>query len=146
MKFSLISVPLGLKTVIQPVIGDHGKVLEIVTTLINTSIASVNEGQANKILCELELDTSLEHRLIIRVSDTGEGLSKSEKEKIINYERQKASDAAEPLKVANLIRVRKEVEAMKGRVFVVSKVGEGTSVTTVIPSLKKSAIKPKPEP
>ena len=116
-----------------PIRQDRLKVLQCVGNLLSNAVKFTAEGT---ISLRFNVD---EERVLIQVADTGIGIRQGDREKIFEEFRQ--SDGSIARKYGGtglgLAITRKNVELLGGSIDVVSKVGEGSIFTIILPHPKE---------
>jgi two-component system NtrC family sensor kinase len=123
------NIDIELKEDVINVYGDPIQLRQMVENLLDNALKYTPEGGNVTIQCNTE-----EEQAILKVSDTGIGIPKSEQSHI--FERFfRASNVDETIigTGLGLAIVRSIVENHKGRIWVDSTVGEGTDFTIVLP-------------
>ena len=116
---------------------DHGRILEIFTNLIDNAIKYSLKG-------EVTVTHSIEKDIVKTiVKDTGIGLSAKEREKLFSrfYRVQNEKTSAISGTGLGLWIIKQYIEAMKGKIYVDSLEGVGSSFTVEFPL---TATKPAP--
>ena len=133
----------GLSLVYEPtemnyiITADHGRILEIFTNLIDNAIKYSLKG-------EVTVTHSIEKDIVKTiVKDTGIGLSAKEREKLFSrfYRVQNEKTSAISGTGLGLWIIKQYIEAMKGKIYVDSLEGVGSSFTVEFPL---TATKPAP--
>lgn len=123
------NLDLDLKEDVITVYGDPIQLRQMVENLLDNALKYTPEGGVVTIHCHTE-----QEQVILKVSDTGIGIPKSEQMHI--FERFfRASNVDETIigTGLGLAIVQSIIENHKGRIWVDSTVGEGTSFTVVLP-------------
>ena len=109
---------------------DSNKIREILENLISNAIKYSEPGKQIKVYVE-----KLEEKVIIKVSDEGPGLSKDDEEKIFGkFVRLSAKPTAgESSTGLGLFIVKRLVELHRGKIWVESKIGEGSTFIVEFP-------------
>ncbi len=118
---------------------DPSKITQVLNNLISNAIKFSNKGT------EITLEAFiLDHQLIVRVQDQGQGIPTSEIHKLfVPFATLSVkSTAGEKSTGLGLAIVKKIIEGHKGDIYAESKVGEGTCFTFKIPVSHKEVVKP----
>ena len=121
------------------VLGDENRLRQVLVNLVQNALKFTREGHI-AIEAIVQRQNSSELTMNVCVSDTGPGISPEDQKTIfqpfkqIERDRDKHGGAGLGLSIAYRL-----VEAMSGRIRVVSRVGEGTAFVLDLPLLKTSA-------
>jgi signal transduction histidine kinase len=120
---------------IEKIFADEGRILQVLSNLINNAIRHTSEG--GEIIVSGELETS---KAVIKVTDSGEGIPENELDYLFDrfYRIDPSRQSTSGETGLGLSIVKALIEAHGGWISVQSEVGRGTSFVFTLP------IKPEP--
>jgi len=120
-------------------IGDHEKIFTILRNLLGNAFKFKDPKRDNKISLDLNFS---EHKLIIKVEDTGVGIPESSREKIFEEFGQVDGDARRSYEGTGLglSMVHNLVKLMEGKIVCESELGRGSVFVVEIPEQAEEAI------
>lgn len=118
-------------------LGDDFRIRQIVTNLLSNAIKYTDKGSVKLEVCWIDI-LSGNGRLVIKVIDSGHGLSKSEIESIFNeFSRLKEHNNIEGLGLGLAI-TKRLIDLLGGTISVDSIKGQGSTFTVEIPLFEKN--------
>ena len=115
------------------VIGDHTLLSQVFTNLLENAFTYRKPDVSSQVRVTSHRDGNY---VVVEVSDNGIGISPGHQEKIFNMFQRLHSEEEYPGTGIGLATVRKSVELLGGRVWVESKVGEGSTFFVRLPKEK----------
>lgn len=123
---------------LSPVFGDSGALEQILVKLLENALKVSPKGSSVRLVAREEKENNLHGYLLLQVQDRGGGIAPEDLPKIFARERRvELPGVAE--KGTALYLVKTLVEALNGRIWVDSQVGEGTTFTVLL-SLASSTL------
>jgi signal transduction histidine kinase len=130
-----ICVEEELATDLPPMLGDHGQLVHVLCELLDNAAKAVRGRPSKKLRVVLDLfDGEL---LRLRVSDDGRGIAQEHLEQVFEpFFTTKDDWQGQGLGLAVAYRI---IEAHRGSIKLESKLGEGTTVTVLLPAKRRGA-------
>jgi len=129
-----------LKCIIDPtihpeVIGDEGRILQILFNLVGNGLKFTKEGSVTVEIIPLVSEKNNDYRVLFTVSDTGIGIHEDHLRNLFKPFVQIEKSYTRKYQGAGLglSIVKKLVDLMSGSIDIESAVGEGTSINVVLP-------------
>ena len=134
MRKDIEIIPAVDKT-LDPVNGDEGTLVEAVVNIMGNAIKFSRLGSEIEVAVKGQEDS-----ILISVTDTGVGISKEDLPLIFNdFYMGKSGHVAEAGSGLGLALTRRIVEAHNGSISVESELGEGSTFTICLPTIKENA-------
>jgi len=134
LRAASIEVSFDMEPDLPPIAGDTSSLKEAITNLVDNARLAMSEGG--------ELTVSVESRedllVGLKIKDTGKGMSNEERKRA--FEPFYSSRAKAGAKGMGLARVHQVVENHKGQVTISSVVGEGTTVSVLLPAAQNRSL------
>ena len=131
-----LNLQLRLANEVVHVLGDQRRLHQALSNLVNNAVKYTPAGGAVRVESSLQ-----DEQVIIRVSDTGIGISQAEQpyifDKFFRSEQVTGSHEGTGL---GLSIVKSVVERHQGRVYAMSELGEGTTFSVILPVVKTPAL------
>jgi two-component system sensor histidine kinase/response regulator len=129
-----IEIITSVDKTLEPVNGDEGTLVEAVVNVMGNAIKFSRLG--SEIIVKVK---EQEDSILISVTDTGVGISKEDLPLIFNdFYMGKSGHVAEAGSGLGLALTRRIVEAHNGSISVESKLGEGSTFTICLPTIKEN--------
>ncbi|OFZ78611.1 MAG: hypothetical protein A2583_07275 [Bdellovibrionales bacterium RIFOXYD1_FULL_53_11] len=135
--FEVVARQKGLQLLFNPsgtplmMIGDHDRLVQVFMNLLSNSIKYTKQGH-------VEISSELKgYAIVVRVTDTGIGLTKEDQEKLFQkfYRTRSGIATGEGGTGLGLVIMRKLVEAHSGSIKVESEPGKGTTFQITFPAM-----------
>ncbi len=126
---------------IPPVLGDWSKLRRVLTNLTSNAIKFTPPGGQLRLSCQVEghPEKPSQKLVVIRVTDTGEGIPEPDLPYIFDPYRQVQASKKKGLGVGLGLAIAKRItEAHGGTIAVESQVGQGTCFTITLPAAETS--------
>ena len=130
-----IEIVTSVDKTLEPVNGDEGTLIEAVVNVLGNAIKFSRLGSEIEVTVKGQEDS-----ILISVTDTGVGISKEDLPLIFNdFYMGKSGHVAEAGSGLGLALTRRIVEAHNGSISVESELGEGSTFTICLPTIKENA-------
>ncbi|MCX8063396.1 MAG: HAMP domain-containing histidine kinase, partial [Anaerolineales bacterium] len=136
-----IDLQCEIPSELSPVLGDSGALEQVLVKLLQNALKVSPEGSTVRLVAREEKENNLHGYLLLQIQDCGGGVAAENLPKLFARERRIELPGVAENGTA-LYMVKTLVEALNGRIWVDSQVGEGTTFTILL-SLASSSIEDK---